>query len=181
MTGNVPARIYAQALGDPDTIARLVAEWEALGPKCAPAKRARKPKPAAEPAPKGPWILSIEGMGRPPTTNAERSSSMSRGAMARTREAKRTWDAAITQAATDAGIPPLPRVLTVIQPYYRTNKVPDPDGIAPAHKAVHDGLVAAGVLADDGRSQLVMGYQVLPPITDGNPERMTVTIFPLPA
>jgi hypothetical protein len=26
-----------------------------------------------------------------------------------------------------------------------------------------------------------MGYQVLPPITDGNPERMTVTVFPLPA
>jgi hypothetical protein len=59
--------------------------------------------------------------------------------------------------------------------------VTDPDGTAPAHKAIHDGLVMAGVLDDDDRSRLVMGYQVLPPITDGNPERMTVTVFPLPA
>lgn len=181
MTSTIPAKLYVQSGGDPDILARLVAEWEALGPKCAPPKRTRKAKVAPEPTPKGPWVLSIEGMGRPPTTNQERTAAMSRGTMARTREAKRSWDAAISEAATAAGIPALLRVLTVIQPYYHDNRVPDPDGIAPAHKAVHDGLVAAGVLADDGRSQLVMGYQVLPPITDGNPERMTVTVFPLPA
>jgi len=129
---------------------------------------------------RGPWVLSIEGLGRPLTFNAERTSSMSRGTMVKVRQTERTWVEAVSDAAVLAGVPVLERAYVAVQTYYPTNVVPDPDATPGAVKACLDGLVRAGVLPDDRRTQLPFGYNVLPPITDGQDVRLTVTVFPLP-
>lgn len=129
---------------------------------------------------RGPWVLEVDDQGRPMTVNDERSSALNPGTMIAVRQEKAAWGAGFAAAILACQIPPQHRVYLVFQPYYTTNVVPDPDAVAPLHKTIIDALVRAGVLVNDRREQLPLGYQVLPPVTDGGPARMTVTVFPLP-
>lgn len=198
-TKRYPAVLYAKANGDEATFNRLAAEWERGQQAFLDAIAEVRADPEPEPKPslrvvqshpsmpdfrpattRGPWVLSIEGLGRPLTFNAERTSSMSKATMVKVREAERSWKEAVSREATRAGMPMLARAYVVIQPYYSDRRVPDVDGSPSSVKASLDGLVHAGVLPDDRRDQVCHGYHVLPPITDGGPERLTVTVYPLP-
>lgn len=129
---------------------------------------------------RGPWLLEVDDRGRPMTVNDERSGTMNRATMHAVRAEKAAWAEGIIAAVEACQIPPLKQVYLVFQPFYGNNSVPDPDGLSPLHKTVIDALVKAGVLANDTRAQLPLGYAVLPPVTDGGPCRMTCAIFPLP-
>jgi Holliday junction resolvase RusA-like endonuclease len=66
---------------------------------------------------------------------------------------KRTWTEAFVWAANAAKIPPLKRIhLDFI--WEEPNKQRNPDNIAAAKKFILDGLVKAGVLKNDGWSQV---------------------------
>jgi len=59
----------------------------------------------------------------------------------------------VAWAAIEAGVPRLNAVKLDIT-YYRKNRRNDPDNIAAAKKFILDGLVAAGVLENDGWKQV---------------------------
>lgn len=59
----------------------------------------------------------------------------------------------VAWAAIEAGLPRLNAVKLDIT-YYRKNRRNDPDNIAAAKKFILDGLVAAGVLENDGWKQV---------------------------
>lgn len=155
-------------------------------PTRAEAKRTqttKAPKVVTPPVPirsRGPWVLDVDYLGRPMTMNDERSSSLNPATLRAVRAEKDEWTQAFALAVAACRIPPLPRVYLVFQPFYGSNVVPDPDGVSPLHKTIIDALVRSGVLVNDKREQLPLGYQVLPPVTDGGPSRMTVVVFPLP-
>lgn len=129
---------------------------------------------------RGPWTVVVDWLGRPMTINDERASAMSKGTMAAVREDKRRWQDGFVEAIRHLGVPEMDRAFLVIQTYYPTNVVPDPDAFGPSTKAAIDALVTAGVLPNDRRSNLPFGYLPLPPVTDGGPPRIAFTIFPLP-
>lgn len=180
---HITPAMYLKSAGDPAALERMLKAQEKT-PK-APRHPTRAevlahPSAGGQRASRGPWVLSIEGLGRPITMNAERTSSMSKGTLARVRAAEREWRDAVATEARRAGIPPLQRAFAVFQAFYPNNVVVDPDALPSCCKAGFDGLVDAGVLPNDRREQLALGYHQLPPVTDGGPPRVTVTVFPLP-
>lgn len=191
MNTTIPSWLWLLAEGDPTRLDPLEKKWRAMGEpstldefqggakKAAPkAKPTSEPEPVAAVTARGPWLLELDGLGRPLTYNAERRSSASIATMAKVRADKRAWAKGIADAARAATVPALRQAFVVIQAFYPSNVVPDADGLAPLHKAAHDGLVIAGVIQDDKRAQLPLGYLALPPYTDGT-QRVVVTVYPL--
>jgi hypothetical protein len=189
MNTTIPSWLWLLAEGDLTRLDALEKKWHAMGEpptldefRGGAKKAAPKAKAASEPTlpatAHGPWLLELDGLGRPMTYNAERRSSISAATMAKVRADKRAWAKGIGDAARAAAIPALRQAFVVIQAFYPTNVVPDADGLAPLHKAAHDGLVIAGVIQDDKRAQLPLGYLALPPYTDGT-QRVCVTVYPL--
>lgn len=129
---------------------------------------------------RGPWIVAVDWLGRPPTINAERAGAMSYSTFLATRDAQKAWKAAFVEALRHAGVPALGQAFVLFQPFYPTNVVPDPDALSPVAKAGIDSLVEAGVLSNDRREQIPFGFMTLPAVTDGGPPRVVLTISPLP-
>lgn len=160
-------------------------------PRKPAAAKARKPAAAKKPAAKrvklvapaagtrGPWVVAVDYLGRPPTLNAERASARSMVTMLRTREAKAAWEEAFVREVTAAGIPALGRCFITFQPFYPGDVVPDPDALPPATKAAIDALVSAGVIPNDRRQELAFGFHTLPAFSDGGPPRLVMTVHPL--
>lgn len=96
------------------------------------------------------WTLEHAGE-RPLTVN--KVSTLHRQQWAtRTRDDREAWWA----LAVEAKIPHLDRVRVVVTPLHRDRRSPQDCGAcAPAAKAAIDGLVDAGVLADDNADHLV--------------------------
>lgn len=189
MNTTIPSWLFAMAEGHLDRLEPLEKKWREMGePRTleefqgGAKKAAPKAAVVSEEVPvtsaRGPWLLELDGLGRPMTYNTERRSSASIATMAKVRADKRAWAKGIADAARAAAIPALRQAFVVIQAFYPTNVVPDADGLAPLHKAAHDGLVIAGVIEDDKRAQLPLGYLALPPYTDGT-QRVVVTVYPL--
>lgn len=175
---------------------RLQGRRRAAPAKAAPKPRAKPPaakaraaktKPAprvkvvaAGPATRGPWMLAVDYLGRPPTFNGERRASRSGATMRAVRAANSTWQDAFVAEVRRAGVPRLGRVFVTFQPFYNSNVVPDPDGLPATTKAAIDALVVAGVLPNDRREELNIGYHTLPAYTDGGPPRLVMTVHPMP-
>ncbi len=106
------------------------------------------------------YILSYPA--RPWTTNAERRLAPH----ARARLVKE-WREAFFWLAKSAEIPRLEAAtVTVVQHSRDARWKPDTGACMPAAKAAVDGLVDAGVLADDGAA-FVRALVFLPPVIDG--------------
>lgn len=169
--------------------AKAAAPAKAPKPRKPPAPKARattvKAAPrvkvvAAGPATRGPWMLAVDYLGRPPTFNGERRASRSGTTMRAVRAANSTWQEAFVAEVRRAGVPRLGRVFVTFQPFYNSNVVPDPDGLPATTKAAIDALVVAGVLPNDRREELNIGYHTLPAFTDGGPPRLVMTVHPMP-
>lgn len=125
-----------------------------------------------------PWVadvgrrftLTVEGK-RPLTTN--KVADMNRFAWAAvTKKSRRVW----LDLAASNDLPRLDRCVITVTPLHKDNRSPqDPAACAPEAKAAIDGLVDAGVLADDnGRHLLAVAF--LPPeVTGCNGLRLTIT------
>lgn len=125
-------------------------------------------------------MVAVDWLGRPMTLNAERSGAMSVGKMLAVREEKRQWQAAFCAVIRHAGVPPLQRAFLTVQAFYNNNRVPDPDALGAAAKAALDALVETGVLPDDSREYLPLGFLTLPPVTDGGEPRVAFTLHAMP-
>lgn len=89
--------------------------------------------------------FAIEYPGRPWTTNAERSGHR----WDRIRKTKE-WRTAFALLASDLRPPPLSWAEIIVEPWLATRRgVQDTGACHPAAKAAIDGIVDAGILADD--------------------------------
>ena len=90
------------------------------------------------------WTLVVD-LGRPTTTN--RAHNMHHRAVSKDRK---QWREAGCLLARAGKLPKLDRIHVEAWGRYPDRRsLPDPDGVAPALKGVLDGLVDAGVVADD--------------------------------
>lgn len=103
-----------------------------------------------------PWLLNSERAG------GKRGTGGHYGRAALVKE----WRTTFAWLAKEARVPPLQWLTAEVQQICRTRKVPDTGSCFPAVKAAIDGLVDAGVLADDG-PQFVRALTFLAPITEG--------------
>lgn len=88
----------------------------------------------------------------------------------------KAWRAAAEAHARAAGIPPLARVHFTAEPRWTDKRRRDALNAAPTIKAVIDGIVDAGVIADDA-DRYVSGVEVRngPPATGIARLRITIT------
>lgn len=96
-------------------------------------------------SPNGTYLLRYDK--RPWTLNSERAGGVGRYGRARL---VREWRHAFKQMALEAGIPELEAIAVTAQPEVRNKVMPDTAACIGAVKAAIDGLVDAGVIADDG-------------------------------
>lgn len=106
------------------------------------------------------WTLDLVGLGRPPTVNA-----VGRSHWAVKAKIAEAWKAAAWKAATQAKLPRLESAVVTVQAHYRNGVLTDADACALPAKGAVDGLVAAGVLEDDGPTDL-LALVYLAPIKD---------------
>jgi Holliday junction resolvase RusA-like endonuclease len=118
--------------------------------------------------------IVVDHLGRPPTTNRLRTVHY------RVRAATdKEWRDAGCILARQAKVPKMSACTVSVHGRYPTrSSLPDLDGIAPALKAVLDGIVDAGVLTDD-RYPFVQRITYDPPvIAKGQPAALVVTLTP---
>ena len=116
------------------------------------------------------WTLRITELGRPPTLNAERSAHWGQH-----RASTREWREAGMVHALAERVPTLGRVRVTYWPTYPDRRgIPDLGGVFPAVKAVVDGLVDAGVLADDDEGHVA--ELVARPAEIGGPAGLVVEV-----
>lgn len=105
------------------------------------------------------YVLRYEA--RPWTLNVERQNNRFRRAAL-----VKVWRSQFAELAADAGIPALTRVHVTAIPHLRNRRaMPDTAACIGAVKAAIDGLVDAGVLADDGPEVVRSLLFVAPEVT----------------
>lgn len=108
---------------------------------------------------------------RPWTSNTERRWHHHQRA-----EAVRRWRAAFALLAREARLGHLDAVHVTVTPFLATRRgMQDVAGCFPATKAAIDGLVDAGVLADDGPDQLLSLTFRAPVVGEGDALELVVT------
>lgn len=118
------------------------------------------------------WELRCVELGRPPCLNAERSGHWTARA-----ELTKEWRQAFYLLAREAGLPRrLPAIRVASFPSYPDRRSwPDLGGWLPATKAAVDGLVDAGVIADDDPEHLVE-LSFWPPRLASGPPGLTLLV-----
>ena len=107
-------------------------------------------------------IFALEFNQRPWTTNVERAGN-------RWERAKLTkeWRLGFQLLAKSEKIPPMAWITVTVEPHQKGGRLQDVGACNPAVKAAIDGLVDAGVLADDS-PEFVKSLVFLPPRKDKN-------------
>jgi crossover junction endodeoxyribonuclease RusA len=101
---------------------------------------------------------TIEHSGLVWTMNAERRMNVWRRA-----QLTREWRAAYKMLAIAQKVPKLEWARVVVQPYQKNGRLQDVGACFPTAKAAIDGVVDAGVLADDS-AQYLVGLEFLAPL-----------------
>lgn len=117
-----------------------------------------------------PTTYTLAVPGRPLTTNRERNLHHHQRA-AIVRPAREAW----ALAAKDAKLPQLDKVRITACPWLRGKRSQDVGACLPSVKAAIDGLVDAGVLADDTPTH-VLSLSFLPPALQAETDELVLTI-----
>lgn len=118
------------------------------------------------------YSLTVDWLNRPPTTNKHRTLHHHQRA-----RVDAEWREAGAMAARIAMVPKLGSVrVTCWGRYPDRRALPDPDGVAPALKAVLDGIVEAGVLVDDRFPFVQAVTYEAPRVVKGEPAGLVVEL-----
>lgn len=108
------------------------------------------------------WYLEVHGK-RPTTLNQERKTNN----WGRRATDTKWWRTQFCDAAIEAGIPEYEQIRIAVVPLHKNGRSPQDTGACfPAAKAAIDGLVDAGVVADDTATQVIQ-IDFHAPLVDG--------------